>query len=238
MLDPFFDGRSSITGAGGPALGFAPEQETLPEVALAYSSVLKAPQAPTAATFDQRWTAWGGAYGGGNKTSGDPAVLGSHDLTANTAGFAAGLDYRLTPIRSSAWRSRAAAPTGAWRRGWAAAGATRSRPASTAPRAGARPISPAPSPSPITGCQPTASPLLATISPRASTRRATAGASRAAIASPPSSAGSRLIPRSRRRASTRRATPRSTAAASDSDSLTMRAPAPIRAASWARASTA
>src|SRR5262245_40330659 len=97
MLDPFFDGRSSITGAGGPALGFAPEQETLPEVALAYSSVLKAPQAPTAATFDQRWTAWGGAYGGGNKTSGDPVVLGSHDLTANTAGFAAGLDYRLTP---------------------------------------------------------------------------------------------------------------------------------------------
>jgi outer membrane autotransporter protein len=94
MLDPFVDGRS---GAGGPALGFAPEQEALPDsIALAYSKVLKAPAMP-AATFDQRWTAWGGAYGGGNKTSGDPAVLGSHDLTATTAGFAGGLDYRLTP---------------------------------------------------------------------------------------------------------------------------------------------
>jgi autotransporter-associated beta strand protein/T5SS/PEP-CTERM-associated repeat protein len=97
MLDPFVDGRSSVGGTGGPALGFAPEQAALPEdVALAYSNALKAPALP-AATFDQRWTAWGGAYGGGNKTSGDPAVLGSHDLTANTAGFAAGLDYRLSP---------------------------------------------------------------------------------------------------------------------------------------------
>jgi autotransporter-associated beta strand protein/T5SS/PEP-CTERM-associated repeat protein len=98
MLDPFVDGRSSgVPGTSGPALGFAPEQEALPEdIALAYSSALKAPALP-AATFDQRWTAWGGAYGGGNKTSGDPTVLGSHDLTANTAGFAAGLDYRLTP---------------------------------------------------------------------------------------------------------------------------------------------
>jgi autotransporter-associated beta strand protein len=97
MLDPFVDGRGGVGGAGGPALGFAPEQEALPDsIVLAYSKVLKAPAMP-AATFDQRWTAWGGAYGGGNKTSGDPAVLGSHDLTATTAGFAAGLDYRLSP---------------------------------------------------------------------------------------------------------------------------------------------
>src|SRR5262245_17742786 len=72
MLDPFVDGRSSVGGTGGPALGFAPEQAALPEdVALAYSNALKAPALP-AATFDQRWTAWGGAYGGGNKTSGNP----------------------------------------------------------------------------------------------------------------------------------------------------------------------
>jgi autotransporter-associated beta strand protein len=97
MLDPFVDGRGGVGGAGGPALGFAPEQEALPDsIVLAYSKVIKAPAMP-AATFDQRWTAWGGAYGGGNKTSGDPAVLGSHDLTATTAGFAAGLDYRLSP---------------------------------------------------------------------------------------------------------------------------------------------
>jgi autotransporter-associated beta strand protein len=97
MLDPFVDGRSGIAGAGGPALGFAPEREDLPEdIALAYSSVLKAP--PTKApSFEQRWSAWGGAYGGSNRTSGDPAVVGSHDLSARAAGFAAGLDYHLSP---------------------------------------------------------------------------------------------------------------------------------------------
>jgi outer membrane autotransporter protein len=39
---------------------------------------------------------WGAGYGGGNRTSGDPAVVGSHDLTARTAGGAAGLDYHLS----------------------------------------------------------------------------------------------------------------------------------------------
>jgi outer membrane autotransporter protein len=57
--------------------------------------VLKAPPMK-APTFEQRWTAWGGAYGGSNRTSGDPAVVNSHDLTARAAGFAGGLDYRLS----------------------------------------------------------------------------------------------------------------------------------------------
>jgi autotransporter-associated beta strand protein len=97
MLDPFVDGRSGVAGAGGPALGFAPEREDLPDdIALAYSSVLKAPPAK-APSFEQRWSVWGGAYGGSNRTSGDPAVVGSHDLSARAAGFAAGLDYHLTP---------------------------------------------------------------------------------------------------------------------------------------------
>jgi autotransporter-associated beta strand protein len=97
MLDPFVDGRSGVAGAGGPALGFAPAREDLPDdIALAYSSVLKAPPAK-APSFEQRWSVWGGAYGGSNRTSGDPAVVGSHDLSARAAGFAAGLDYRLTP---------------------------------------------------------------------------------------------------------------------------------------------
>jgi outer membrane autotransporter protein len=96
MLDPFVDGRSSSAGAGGPALGFAPDREELPEdIALAYSKILKAPPKP--ATFDQRWSVWGAGYGGSNRTSGDPAVVGSHDLSARTAGGAAGLDYRLAP---------------------------------------------------------------------------------------------------------------------------------------------
>jgi outer membrane autotransporter protein len=94
MLDPFVDGRSGVAGASGPALGFAPEREDLPDdIAFAYSSVLKAPPAK-APSFEQRWSVWGGAYGGSNRTSGDPAVIGSHDLAA---GFAAGLDYHLTP---------------------------------------------------------------------------------------------------------------------------------------------
>ena len=98
MLDPFVDGRSGIAGASGPALAFAPAREALPDdVALAYSAVLKEPKAPPPVSFPQRWTAWGGGFGGANRTSGDPAVLGSHDLSARTAGFAAGLDYRLTP---------------------------------------------------------------------------------------------------------------------------------------------
>ena len=97
MLDPFVDGRSGVAGAGGPALGFAPERETLPDdIALAYSSVLKAPPMK-APSFEQRWSAWGGAYGGSTARRGDPAVVGSHDLSASTAGFAGGLDYHLSP---------------------------------------------------------------------------------------------------------------------------------------------
>jgi len=64
--------------------------------ALAYASVFKAPQAP-APVYEPRWTAWGGAYGGSNRTTGDLAVSGSHDLSARAVGFAAGLDYHLTP---------------------------------------------------------------------------------------------------------------------------------------------
>jgi autotransporter-associated beta strand protein/T5SS/PEP-CTERM-associated repeat protein len=97
MLDPFVDGRNGAAGLGGPAIAFAPEREAVPdEVALAYAAVLKAPPVKTP-SFEQRWSAWGGGYGGSNRTSGDPAVVGSHDLSARTAGFAGGLDYRVTP---------------------------------------------------------------------------------------------------------------------------------------------
>src|SRR5262245_16361107 len=90
--NPFVDGRGGIGGADHPALGFAPDRETLPDdIALADSKVLKAP--PKAVpVYEPRWTVWGGAYGGSNRTTGDVAVVGSHDL-----GFAGGFDYRLTP---------------------------------------------------------------------------------------------------------------------------------------------
>src|SRR5262249_44965984 len=44
-----------------------------------------------------RWSAWGAAFGGYNRTSGDPAVAGTHDLAARAGGFAAGMDYRVAP---------------------------------------------------------------------------------------------------------------------------------------------
>jgi outer membrane autotransporter protein len=97
MLDPFVDGRGGI--GVGPAIGFAPERpEISDEIALAYAKVMKAPlyKAPPV-IYEPRWTAWGAAYGGSNKTSGDPLVVGSHDLTARAGGVAAGLDYRVAP---------------------------------------------------------------------------------------------------------------------------------------------
>ena len=93
MLDPFVDGRNAFDG--GSAIGFAPEREELPEdIALAYAKVLKAPPKPP--TFEQRWSVWGAGYGASNRTSGDLAVVGSHDLAARTAGGTAGLDYHLS----------------------------------------------------------------------------------------------------------------------------------------------
>ena len=87
MLDPFVDGRSGIGGGDHPALGFAPARETMPpEIALAYAKVFKEAPAP-APVYEPRWTAWGGAYGGSNRTTGDLAITGSHDLSARTAGF-------------------------------------------------------------------------------------------------------------------------------------------------------
>jgi len=94
MLDPFVDGRCGIGRTDQPplgrdcetrpsALGFAPERETMPPA--------------IALVYEPRWTAWAGAYGGSNRTSGDIAITGSHDLSASTVGGAAGLDYHLTP---------------------------------------------------------------------------------------------------------------------------------------------
>jgi autotransporter-associated beta strand protein len=97
MLDPFVDGRSGVGGADHPALGFAPERETMPpDIAHAYAAVLKAPPKGLP-LYEPRWTVWGGSYGGSNRTTGDLAVTGSHDLSARTVGFAGGFDYRLTP---------------------------------------------------------------------------------------------------------------------------------------------
>jgi uncharacterized protein with beta-barrel porin domain len=94
MLDPFVNGRSGSSTSGG-ALGFAPDrQATLPpDIALAYTSVLKA---PPPASFARRWSAWAAGFGGGSTTSGDP-VAGSSNISTSTFGYAAGIDYHVSP---------------------------------------------------------------------------------------------------------------------------------------------
>jgi autotransporter-associated beta strand protein len=95
MLDPFVSGRANVGGLGVGAIGFAPEEQTLPpEVALAYASILN--KEPPKPVFEQGWTAWGGAYGGSNRANGDP-VIGSNNITAQAFGFAAGMVYHLSP---------------------------------------------------------------------------------------------------------------------------------------------
>ena len=97
MLDPFVDGRLGVGGLYGGATAFAPDRDPLPEdIALAYSKVLRTP-VYKATPFEQRWSVWGAGFGGANRTSGDPLVVGSHDLSAQTAAGAAGLDYRVAP---------------------------------------------------------------------------------------------------------------------------------------------
>jgi uncharacterized protein with beta-barrel porin domain len=95
-LDPFVDGRFGGAPGGGGAFGFAPDERTaLPyDIALAYDSILdKESPKPS---FDQRWTAWGAAFGGSSNTNGSSSA-GTNNLTARTFGFAGGMDYHLTP---------------------------------------------------------------------------------------------------------------------------------------------
>jgi len=98
MTDPLVDGRDGRGGDAvhGGAMGFAPERTDLPaEVALAYAKATKAQVAPAAPAFEQRWNVWGSGFGGSSRTGGDPVVVGSHDVSARAAGFAAGADYRV-----------------------------------------------------------------------------------------------------------------------------------------------
>ena len=84
MMDPFVYGRTGFGGVGGPELASGPYGGPVYK---------ERPLAP----FEQRWTVWGGGYGAGSRTTGDPIGIGSHDLSASTGGGAAGLDYQLSP---------------------------------------------------------------------------------------------------------------------------------------------
>jgi autotransporter-associated beta strand protein len=93
MLDPFVGGRGS--GIGGFANAFASEEQAIspPDIALGYASV---PTERLKPSFDQRWTAWGSAYGGTNVANGN-AAAGSNNITASAYGFAGGMDYHVSP---------------------------------------------------------------------------------------------------------------------------------------------
>ncbi len=98
LLDPTAGGGG--VGGNGPQQ-FAPDDQPSlpPEIAQAYDSVLRAGQPQLTASFDQRWTAWGSAFGGYNFTNGN-STIGSANVTASDYGFAAGMTYHLTPATS------------------------------------------------------------------------------------------------------------------------------------------
>ena len=93
MLDPTAGGGA---GGGGGASGFADEgpANLPPEVALAYDRALHKP--PQQQNFGQRWSAWGSAFGGSGTYDGN-ATVGSTNVTATDYGYAAGMDYHVTP---------------------------------------------------------------------------------------------------------------------------------------------
>ena len=109
-------------------MAFAPDEAASlpPDVALAYAGVLKAPPV----VFDQRWTAWGASYGGGNWTNGN-AATGSSNVNAQTYGFAAGMDYHYSPDTIFGF-ALGGGGTNWGIAGGGTGGATRSRPASMA----------------------------------------------------------------------------------------------------------
>lgn len=92
MLDPFVTGRNGTFGATPTA--YAAAEQSLAQDAFAAAMPVKAPPANS---FTNRWSVWGAAYGGRSRIDGD-ASIGSNDTTATAGGFAAGADYRVSPI--------------------------------------------------------------------------------------------------------------------------------------------
>ena len=90
--------RSSPAAAAGSARrsGYAAEAPSR-VAATARDAFAAYTKAPAAVPFvEPRWSVWGSAYGGRNRTDGD-ATVGSNDLRATAAGFAVGADYRVSP---------------------------------------------------------------------------------------------------------------------------------------------
>jgi autotransporter-associated beta strand protein len=102
LTDPFIDGRGGVGGNAG-ATPFADEGNASAYAANKQDSARSAfakfaTKADVARNdlLDPRWSVWGAAYGGGSNTNGN-AALGSNSATARAFGFAAGVDYRISP---------------------------------------------------------------------------------------------------------------------------------------------
>ena len=103
LTDPFIAGRNSGAGAGGGAQPYAEEGEgSLAYAAKSNSARDAFAKIPTKADaarndlLDNRWSVWGGAYGGGGNIDGN-AALGSNSASVRAFGLVAGADYRISP---------------------------------------------------------------------------------------------------------------------------------------------
>ena len=98
MLDPFVDGRSGVGGADHPRarLCARARQHAARDRARLCLGVQGAARSPRQ-SMSRAGPPGVAPMAAATARSGDLAVIGSHDLSASTAGFAGGLDYRLTP---------------------------------------------------------------------------------------------------------------------------------------------
>jgi uncharacterized protein with beta-barrel porin domain len=100
ISDPFVAGRDGGFGGNAGAVPFRTRaRSAMPRRSRprrdAFAKFPTKADVARSDLFDQRWSVWGAAYGGGSTTSGN-AALGSNDATARAFGFAVGADYRLS----------------------------------------------------------------------------------------------------------------------------------------------
>jgi len=107
LSDPFVSGRGGGTATGGGAQPYAEEDSSLAYAARQSGSARDAlarmsTKADVARNdlFDNRWSVWGSAFGGGANISGNDA-LGSNTADTRAFGLAAGADYRITPATTA-----------------------------------------------------------------------------------------------------------------------------------------
>jgi autotransporter-associated beta strand protein len=104
LTDPFVSGRGGSATAGGGATPYAEDESSMAYAARKSSSARDAlAKIPTKAEIarnnllDNRWSVWGSAFGGGANLSGN-ATVGSTSADVRAFGFAAGADYRISPV--------------------------------------------------------------------------------------------------------------------------------------------